>query len=1001
MAKVFIGSTSRDLHAYRQAAIDECNRLGLVPIAMEFFPAIGVGATAGCKRKLDEADLYVGILAHRYGFIEAGQTASVTEIEFDYAGEPRGLERLCFLTDPGKSDPALMELAEPEHRERMADFRARVEASVIRQYFTSLDDFRGKVRLALQNWMQRTPALRGPQPPLGFQLLAPTPENRLRYGARRTPFAGRAREMASLRAFLDEPAAVSWIVVSGPAGSGKSRLAQELCTDVSPQWRAGFLLMEPAFTHWLDWRPEGPTLIVVDYASERVDDIRALFNSLVQQGGDALTRTPVRVVLVERDAQGPWMDRLIGRRSDGYALEQSRSPARTIELGPLSDDALWQSVEGVLGEGAARPQLREQLIVALGALDPERRPLFALLAADAIAAGRSIAAWDRERLLRDVLGRERETWAAHAVTREYENLLALATLTGGLTEDVLGAQPPGVALPSFRDFDRGVYRAMTGADLEGDTLPPLKPDIVGEFFVLEHVRGRNERVTAQVAAEYVNAAWRVRGGSRRVTRFDVLTHVLPTGLPIFLRRLVDDYVDHPATAALVAKPAGDGVDMFFWPELAAHAVGRLSAAGRMREALARYDELTALTPEQCGALHATGAIVSATLALLPRALRGDTPVQPADLLARLASVDPGASSGTAVAFANAVADAVPELMAAGRDDLAGELTGRVRAMANDLPGEADLRSTYARLLSLMATGTRALEARERSFERLRELCEEFRQEPWLFVWLARAAGSLCREYVASSERIDDADRMNRVVRATARLRGEQQVVRVTASPEGSLPVRSDMVQDDLRTIRLELAVTDALLIPAFVRTGRENDASVLLAEIQRVSYRGDPDFAAAWALGVGGHADASAAVGHPEQVAKALDGISEVAAAFPGDTRFPAIASSIALNALKRAEDPGNPQFASMFEFLARAAAAPDADAQVVAAYAEGTLFVCSTRQERGETDEAIRLAAQAAWALRSPAARARWLERGNESTAAEIERWIEGILALAPRTAE
>jgi len=99
MAKVFISSTSIDLRDYRDAAIEECNRLGLVPIAMEFFEAMAFGAAAGSKQKLDGADLYVGIFAHRYGYIEEGQDKGITEIEFDHATE-RGLDRLCFLVDP-------------------------------------------------------------------------------------------------------------------------------------------------------------------------------------------------------------------------------------------------------------------------------------------------------------------------------------------------------------------------------------------------------------------------------------------------------------------------------------------------------------------------------------------------------------------------------------------------------------------------------------------------------------------------------------------------------------------------------------------------------------------------------------------------------------------------------------------------------------------------------------------------------------------------------------
>ena len=39
----FISSTSLDLAEYRKAAIDACNELSIVPMAMEFFGAAGVG----------------------------------------------------------------------------------------------------------------------------------------------------------------------------------------------------------------------------------------------------------------------------------------------------------------------------------------------------------------------------------------------------------------------------------------------------------------------------------------------------------------------------------------------------------------------------------------------------------------------------------------------------------------------------------------------------------------------------------------------------------------------------------------------------------------------------------------------------------------------------------------------------------------------------------------------------------------------------------------------
>ncbi|MBZ0300477.1 MAG: tetratricopeptide repeat protein [Anaerolineae bacterium] len=151
MTKVFIGSTSRDLEDYRKAAIDTCLSLDLQPVAMEHFPAMGVGATEGSKRKVDEADLYVGIFAYRYGYIEDGYDKSVTEIEFDYAGE-RGMERLCFLIDPKHPWPRADDDDDLTAQEKLRAFKKRIDKSLIRAQFTTVDDFTAKLILALVKW---------------------------------------------------------------------------------------------------------------------------------------------------------------------------------------------------------------------------------------------------------------------------------------------------------------------------------------------------------------------------------------------------------------------------------------------------------------------------------------------------------------------------------------------------------------------------------------------------------------------------------------------------------------------------------------------------------------------------------------------------------------------------------------------------------------------------------------------------------------------------------
>lgn len=143
--RVFISSTGLDLEAYREVARDVCIGLGFLPIMMEYFEAMGLGATAGSQKKLDQADLYVGIFAHRYGFIEPGYPNSVTEMEFDHAAK-RQIPRLCFVVDPTFAWPP--DSWDPENHEQMQRFKQRID-SLIRGQFTTPDSLEAMLTQAL------------------------------------------------------------------------------------------------------------------------------------------------------------------------------------------------------------------------------------------------------------------------------------------------------------------------------------------------------------------------------------------------------------------------------------------------------------------------------------------------------------------------------------------------------------------------------------------------------------------------------------------------------------------------------------------------------------------------------------------------------------------------------------------------------------------------------------------------------------------------------------
>jgi hypothetical protein len=207
--KAFISSTSKDLGDYRQAAFEVCTRLSIVPIGMEQFESMGAGATAGSRHKLDEADVYVGIIAHRYGFIEDGFERSVTELEFDHAGA-RGLDRLCFVAEEKAGLPHY-----PEDGDKLAAFKARVD-KLVRNTFSTPWEFKYKLYDSLLKWLFRQ---RGAGP-LARHVFEPLFADYSR-------FSGREEVIREIEAFIGDPQP-GILVLTAPAGYGKTALAVRL-----------------------------------------------------------------------------------------------------------------------------------------------------------------------------------------------------------------------------------------------------------------------------------------------------------------------------------------------------------------------------------------------------------------------------------------------------------------------------------------------------------------------------------------------------------------------------------------------------------------------------------------------------------------------------------------------------------------------------------------------------------------------------------------------------
>ena len=77
--KAFISSTFQDLERHRAAVADVIERLGVQLSRMEKFGARPEEPSLACLDEVEGSDLFVGIYAHRYGFIPADSKVSITE----------------------------------------------------------------------------------------------------------------------------------------------------------------------------------------------------------------------------------------------------------------------------------------------------------------------------------------------------------------------------------------------------------------------------------------------------------------------------------------------------------------------------------------------------------------------------------------------------------------------------------------------------------------------------------------------------------------------------------------------------------------------------------------------------------------------------------------------------------------------------------------------------------------------------------------------------------
>ncbi|GMU36195.1 MAG: hypothetical protein AMXMBFR22_03860 [Phycisphaerae bacterium] len=389
-------------------------------------------------------------------------------------------------------------------------------------------------------------------------------QERFVFRNQRLTVVGRDTELDELNIWLDDERRFSWALWTGPAGSGKSRLALELCLE-RRDWLAGFIRWQKDHApNWAEWNPENKvngTLIIFDYVAERAEDIGSAILTLSQRA-QANSRIPfplgskVRFLLLERgtgkprrlsDVSGaaesgplaarsamelepPWLA-VLRRESRAMSEPTKSAHASGIQTGaierPLAGVSLEAagaiiSEEAELYGGTITPDRLLETAIAAFRIDNLLRPLFVAMTAEAMREhhcsfelghdGEADALveyirnkeWDRARkrlAAAEIPKSEHPAWA---------RLACLATMCWGLEDRegrkdltaALSHSAAGLGLPALTDWVGGTRYSLIVSGASPTFAPRLEPDIVGEAFVLDWLE-----TNPQEARALMDRAW--------------------------------------------------------------------------------------------------------------------------------------------------------------------------------------------------------------------------------------------------------------------------------------------------------------------------------------------------------------------------------------------------------------------------------------------------------------------------------------------------------------
>lgn len=371
----------------------------------------------------------------------------------------------------------------------------------------------------------------------------------MHYRNNRITFIGREKERQVLRNFCDCDREISWIGVVGAGGVGKSKLlyafSAEMSSDIN--WKVIWFnenLLYTALQHE-EWYYPDNLLMIFDYASITADQIGCFLHKL-ERIKKANRPKKIRFVLIERENYATvskrtilpqWHMCLLGEREQKYCVDRCQykvnSEQRYLQLSGLDDEQLQLLIEKYAMQKSYcidKTQIND-VISFVHSVERNAliRPLYVLLATDALIEGNDLMHWNIYKLFTYVVEKHKMYWK-HNICVDDEQLfkaivsiMVYATVTGGWNLEVLSAPLEQDSKMLLKQKSR-LESIINGLNMDKEGIQgvyPLEPDLIGEFFVLNEFREfiYNSAYFKSLCCEY----WKK-----------------PEHFVAFLRRMIDD-----------------------------------------------------------------------------------------------------------------------------------------------------------------------------------------------------------------------------------------------------------------------------------------------------------------------------------------------------------------------------------------------------------------------------------------------------------------------------